>query len=83
MFKLPMKDTYTMRKVRRNIEETLIIITMRAFSEGVRTEKTAELIDNLIDFCEAIDLYDKGELRNKYLEMNVKEFMYVHCKKEH
>lgn len=63
MYKLPKKDTYTMRKVRENIEEALIFIAKGAFSQGVSSRKTAMCIDNLIDFCEAIDVYEEGELR--------------------
>ena len=83
MFKLPMKDTYTMRKVRGNIEEALISITKGAFREGASARKTAMFIDNLIDFCEAINIYDDGELRNIYVSKLEEGMKNENSKKEH
>ena len=83
MFKLPMKDTYTMRKVRGNIEEALFLITKGAFSEGVSVKRTAEFIDNMIDFCESIDVYDKNELRKIYVNMLEEALINENSKKEH
>ena len=74
MYKL-MKTTDTMIKVRANIEEALFVITKGAFSEGASVVKTAMVIDNLIDFCEGINVYDEGELREifaKILEESIK-----------
>lgn len=83
MFKLPMKDTYTMRNVRGNIEEALFLITKGAFYEGVSAERTAEFIDNMIDFCEMIDVYDDGELRNIYVKILKEALINEGHKKEH
>ena len=83
MFKLPMKDTYTMRKVRGNIEEALFLITKAAFHEGLSVKNTALLIDHLIDFCEMIDVYDDGELRNIYVKILKEALINEAHKKEH
>ena len=78
-----MKDTYTMRKVRGNIEEALFLITKGAFAEGVSVKKTAMFIDNLIDFCESIDVYYDGELRNIYVKILEEALINEGHKKEH
>ena len=78
-----MKDTYTMRKVRGNIEEALFLITKGAFAEGVSAKKTAMFIDNLIDFCESIDVYYDGELRNIYVKILEEALINEGHKKEH
>jgi hypothetical protein len=61
-----MKDTYTMRKVRANIEEALLFIVKESFRQGISANRVLMYLDNLIDFCECIDVYDKGELREIY-----------------
>ena len=82
MYKLPKKDTYTMRKVRQNIEEALLLITKGAFSQGVSVKRTAEFIDNMMDFCEIIDVYDKDELRKIYVDL-LEESINENCKENH
>ena len=82
MFKLPMKDTYTMRKVRGNIKEALFLITIGAFEEGMSVKRTVEFIDSMIDFCELIDVFDKNELRKIFVDM-LRESINENSKKEH
>lgn len=82
MYKLPKKDTYTMRKVRQNIEEALLLITKGAFSQGVSVKRTAEFIDNMMDFCEIINVYDKDELRKIYVDL-LEESINENCKENH
>ena len=58
-----MKETRSIRAVRKNVEELL----MKTIQECWRTNKsiiaTYRYIDEVIDWFEGVGVYDKGELR--------------------
>lgn len=67
MFRIP-KETRSIKLVRQNVEELL----MTTIQECWRTNKTPiatfRYVDEVIDWCEAVGVYEKDELRTIIIE---------------
>ena len=63
MFKIP-KETESIRSVRSNVEELLMVTIQECWKENISAYETYKYLNEIIDWFEAVGIYEEGELRN-------------------
>lgn len=63
MFEIPRK-TQSIKLVRKNVEELLMATIQECWKENLSPIVTYRYIDEIIDWFEAVGVYEENELRN-------------------
>lgn len=62
------KETQSIKLLRKNIEELLMTTIQECFKRNKTPMSTYRYVDEVIDWCEGVGVYENGELRTIVIE---------------